>query len=109
MLRHFDTYQQLLTAMHSTTGSEHDLKEDRDGLSDSTYRDFIKYLHAQGMTCARNVSMLPADQKRKLGQQLRRKFRAQPKQICKFLHIESRKQHEDRIQHEDREQHEDRK
>lgn len=87
LLSHFDSYEQALTAMHSTTGSEYDLKEDRDGFSDATYRDFIHYLQSNGIKNTRNVIMLPTDHKKQLAMQLRRRFGAPAKQICKFLHI----------------------
>ena len=60
---HFDSYDQLLTAIHSTTGSEYDLNEDKDRFSDGVYRDFIRILKQMGIKDIRNVIMLDDDTK----------------------------------------------
>ena len=87
MLKHFNTYEQVVTAMHSTTGSEYDMKEDKDQFSDANYQNFIKYLKSNGIENIRTVQMLRAEQKISLARLLQHRLGAQTKQIYKFLHI----------------------
>ena len=84
---HFDSYDQLLTAIHSTTGSEYDLNEDKDRFSDGVYRDFIRILKQMGIKDIRNVIMLDDDTKFDIAKNLLRASNSHLRQVYKFLHI----------------------
>ena len=85
--QYFSTYEQLVTSLHSTTGSEYDLKEELDWSSDSVYRKMIletrKFLGGH----ARKVIICDNEKKFELAEHLRRTTKATLRQILKFLHI----------------------
>lgn len=84
---YYRNWNQMVEAMHSTTGSEHDIKEDYSKGSDLIYLDMIKYLSEKGFNPVRNVITLPLDQKVQLAHELRLHIGAAPYEIKKFLHI----------------------
>ena len=86
-LEHFETYEQLTTAMRSTTGSEYDLKEETDRSTDSVYRDCINEVKHMGITDIRKIVCLSINVKLDIANRLRQHTNASIKQICKFLHI----------------------
>lgn len=83
----FGSYEQLLTAIHSTTGSEYDLDEHRDKLPDSIYRDFIAYLRTNFSDKVRKVTICSSAEKLELAHLLRIHTVAPLSQIYKFLHL----------------------
>ena len=84
---YYEDWDQMVTAMHSTTGSEHDIKEAYSKGSDMIYHDMIRYLTARGFKPVRNVITLPFDQKIQLAHDLRLHTGAAPHEIKKLLHI----------------------
>lgn len=87
LLSYFEDWDQMVTAMHSTTGSEHDIKETFNKGSDQIYHDMMSYLAEIGFNPVRNVITLPLDQKIQLAHELRLHTGAAPHEIKKFLHI----------------------
>ena len=84
---YYRNWNQMVEAMHSTTGSEHDIKEDYSKGSDLIYLDMIKYLSEKGFNPVRSVITLPLDQKVQLAHELRLHTGADLYEIKKFLHI----------------------
>ena len=87
VMQHFDSYDRLLTAIHSTTGSEYDLNEDKDRFSDGVYRDFIRIVKQSGIEHIRSVMMLDDDTKFDIARKLLCAPDSHLRQIYKFLHI----------------------
>ena len=87
LLSYFEDWDQMVTAMHSTTGSEHDIKETFNKGSDQIYHDMMSYLAENGFNPVRTVITLPLDQKIQLAHELRLHTGAAPHEIKKFLHI----------------------
>ena len=87
----FGSYEQMLTAVHSTTGSEYDLNEYIDRLPDSIYRDMMTYLQDRFGSKIREVTTLSFNEKFEIAEYLRLCTAAPMKQIFKFLHLEARK------------------
>ena len=85
--RYFDTYEQLLTSLHSTTGSEYDLKEELDRSSDSVYREMILEMRKFFGTDVRRSIVCSPEKKFELADHLRHRTAAPLRQIFKFLHI----------------------
>ena len=84
----FDSYDKMLTAMHSTTGSEYEIKEEFTGYSDSYYVKMARYvLQIPGVEDVHDVLGWDHDRKWLLYQELRSRFNATGKQIAKFLRI----------------------
>ena len=86
--KYFDTYEQLLTSLHSTTGSEYDLKEELDRSSDSVYREMILEMRKIFGSDVRRSIVCSSEEKFELADHLRRKTAASLNQIFKFLHLE---------------------
>lgn len=84
---YYEDWNQMVTAMHSTTGSEHDIKEAYSNGSDQIYHDMKRYLVEKGFKPVRSVITLPLDQKIQLADDLRLHTGASPYEIKKFLHI----------------------
>ena len=85
--RYFDTYEQLLTSLHSTTGSEYELKEELDRSSDSVYREMILEMRKIFGNDVRRSIVCSSKEKFELADHLRHKTAASLRQIFKFLHI----------------------
>lgn len=87
-IRLFDTYADMLTAMHATTGSEHDLNEVFVGKSDKPYSKMTAII----TSCTEykdihQILALDKDTKWELFLLLRNKTDVMGEQIKKFLHI----------------------
>ena len=88
LVSHFKSFEDMMTAMDSTTGSEYDLKEGRDVFSLTAFNE-IKYSleHIMPRHEIRKVTVLPSEQKMKLIHDLQKQTSASEQQICDFLHI----------------------
>ena len=91
LLKLFGSYEQMLTAIHSTTGSEYDLSEYIDRLPDSAYLDMMECLRGRFGDKIRKVTMCSSKEKFELADYLRFHTLAPMRQIFKFLHLEARK------------------
>lgn len=90
-IKYFDSYQDLLIAVHANTGSEHDLNEVFIGKSDKHYQRMaaciMREVQPQDI---HDILSWPIDQKFELFQLLRRRTNAPGIQIAKFLHLPMR-------------------
>lgn len=85
----YGSYENMLTAINSNTGSEYDIIETMHGKSDLEYREIYRYLHAHGFDNAGDVITLDETAKQKLMKALSSNTSAKPFQIRKYLHISS--------------------
>ena len=84
----FGSYDKMITAMHSTTGSEHDIPEEFTGYSDACYAKIARYvLQLPGVKDVHDVLAWDDERKWGLYQDLRGRFNATGKQIAKFLRM----------------------
>ena len=87
-LNHFGSYESMLLAIHSTTGSEYDLKEHFNGKRDDVYAKLINILLKQGLVKdIHDVVSLPIERKLYLQRLLAGKTLATANQIACFLHL----------------------
>lgn len=91
----FKSYDDMILAMHSTTGSEYEIKEDRDDFSLASFMEMMRYMqgHYSDDFVAKMIS-LPLEDKFKLVSELQAHTSASNHQICKFLHIRLEKKPE---------------
>ena len=84
----FDSYEDMLQAMHSTTGSEYDLNEVFIGKSDAHYAQMaatvMRELHPDNI---HDILAYPIEEKMRVFALIRRHSYAMNEQIAKFLHI----------------------
>lgn len=91
-IRFFGSYENMLSALHATTGSEHDLNEIFVGKSDAHYVRMTATLLRHGpWTDIHQVLSLDTEEKYELFRLLRRETEAPAEQIANFLHLTFRK------------------
>lgn len=86
VIRYYGSYDKMLTAINSNTGSEYDLKEDTFGKDHRIFRRMIHWLSIkQDHPSMKDVLLLPTIERKEMGVQLQRQLGATEKEIAKFL------------------------
>lgn len=86
-ISYYGSYEKMLEAMNSNTGSEYDIREDWDPDSDLIYLHMVEYLQNTFPDMPVNrVTTLPDEQKLDLARVFSR-MSATPRQIARFLHL----------------------
>ena len=86
-MAYYGNYDAMLRAFHDNTGSEYDIKEDRDNYSDAVYADCNRILKKEvGLSDPCAIFGLPVEQKTALFRLLGIRTTATPRQLCKYLH-----------------------
>ena len=86
---YYGSFDTMLRAFRDNTGSEYDIKEERDNYSDEVYADCTRVLLAEGHI--HHVSEIPSlsdEKKTALFQLLLQRTSARPKQVRKYLYYE---------------------
>ncbi len=87
-IRFFGSYENMLTADHSTTGSEYDIKEQFVGKRDDVYAQLTRILLQEyKYSSIQAILKLTDDERFKLFQSLSGRTSATPKQIAKYLRL----------------------
>lgn len=87
--RHFESYDHLLTSMCSTTGSEFDIKEQKDRFSDLIYYKMADVVRREVRDSVREVIVWDREAKIPLANRLLRMVGVTREQVCRFLHLDS--------------------
>ena len=88
VIKFFGSYERMLMADHTTTGSEHDLKEVFVGRDDKVYRQLsILLLRMTGIRDLHEVLRLPMEKRRSLFHSIRCSTSLPVVQIAKYLRI----------------------
>ena len=88
LLSRFKSYEDMIMAMHSTTGSEYDLNEARDDFSLTSFMEMVQFLRSNySDEYIRRMISMPLEEKFALSSALRKHTNASSSQIIKFLHI----------------------
>lgn len=89
LLEYYSGYDEMLHAMKSSSGSDHDIKEKYWPGSDVIYHDMIRYIkETKEIRQVRSITQLPQTEKQELAYELKKVFGATDVQLSKFLHIE---------------------
>lgn len=87
-LGYFNSYDDMLLAMHSTTGSEHDLRECHVGKSDIHYASMANTVMKKlKLNDIHDILGYSTEKKNELFRLIRKESYALSKQIAKFLHL----------------------
>ena len=87
-IKYFNSYDDLLLAVHSTTGSEHDIKESFVGKTDKDYSTMVRIIFRELQPKdIHDILALSKEERYELFQLLRRHTYAMNEQIAKFLHL----------------------
>lgn len=93
LLRYYDSYEQMLGAMHSTSGAEHDIKETISYGSDLIFGEMAEYVKKRFPNKpVRSVVALTNEQKSTLMNDLMVHTGATLFEVSKFLHLKMRRQ-----------------
>lgn len=88
LISYYGSYETMLTAMSSNTGSEFDIKERNDRHPHVAYDEILAYLgRNMPRKDIRKLPMLPDSEKRALAEELLHNTSATELHVCKFLHI----------------------
>lgn len=85
----YGNYENMLTAINSNTGSEYEIRETKQGASDTEYRDIYRYVRSHGFYNAGDVIRLDEASKHTLMEGILKNTSAKAYQVKKFLHIQS--------------------
>lgn len=95
LMSFYPSYEDMINAMHSTSGKEYDIKEMYTPEPDTVYRKMITVLKKEGVVNedgqVRRLTVLAADDKYRIAHLLRERTDAHTNQICRFLHLPLRK------------------
>ena len=84
----FGSYENMLKAIHSTTGSEYDIKEDFSTASDIVYQDITEFITKNLISDdIRRLTVLDLEGKIKVANRIKAHLGVPSWQICKFLHL----------------------
>lgn len=87
-IRHFGSYDNMISAMHVSTGSEYDIPEVREGKSDEHYAKIARILLKKtGLDDTHEVLSLSSEERYKLYNYLQPRSGATPKQIASYLRV----------------------
>ena len=89
----YGSYEEMLIAINSNTGSEYEIIETEYCRSDKPYRDIISFLHKKGIKDMHSVICMDNENKLALMQDIKAHTSASYTQIRKFLHIQPLKRH----------------
>ena len=89
LIEHYGTYENMITAINSNTGSEYDIKEDRYKFSDMEYVRMSDILRQEeGISELRKITSMGVDEKMKLFGVLSQRVMCSNLPITKFLHLD---------------------
>ena len=88
MISYYGSYENMIAAMNSNTGSEHDIREARDKFSHKVITEILEEIgRHMPRSDIRRLIMLPEEKKREIAAWISMRFPASDWQICKFLHL----------------------
>lgn len=83
----YGSYESMLTAINSNTGSEYEMNEEYNSFPDNEYEKMKSIISGSGINPIRKVTQLSAEHKAQLFKTIKGKTNASTKQISKFLHL----------------------
>lgn len=88
VIKIFGSYENMLKAVHSTTGSEYDIQEDFSAVSDTVYQDITKFIKKNILLAnIREVTTLDLKKKAKIAKLIKAYVGAPLWLIEKYLHL----------------------
>lgn len=87
VIGYYKSFDDMITAINSNTGSEYEIREKHYGKTDAPYREIMKCLKSMNIHDARSVITMSKTTKMKLADILKKQTSASYTQIRKFLQI----------------------
>lgn len=87
LLEYYESFESMVIAINSNTGSEYDIREEYNPYSDDIY-DHMSALVKQKINMeAKELLSLTVDEKIKIAYIVKRNLNVTNRQLCKFLHL----------------------
>ncbi|MBQ9411251.1 MAG: transposase [Bacteroidales bacterium] len=87
-ISYYGDFDAMIRSFHDNTGSEYEIREDKDNYSDAVYSDCTRILMKEGLiSSVREVPGLPIFKKLELYKLLSSRTAAKPVQVRKYLHL----------------------
>ena len=87
-ISYYGDFDAMIRSFHDNTGSEYDIREDKDNYSDAVYKDCTQILIRGGyISSVREIPGMFFEKKIELYHLLQNRTAAKPKQIKKYLHL----------------------
>lgn len=87
-ISYYGDFEAMLRSFHDNTGSDYEIKEDRNNYSDAVYQECTRLLLREGLIIhPSEIPSLPPERKRDLAELLHYRTNARERQIEKYLHI----------------------
>jgi hypothetical protein len=91
-IRFFDSYEDMIGAMHYNTGSEYDINEIFVGRSDACYPEITSWLKRNlHLNDIHDVFLLPDEDRTDLMFDIHKELGVDPRQIAKYLRLKTKK------------------
>lgn len=87
LISHYDSYESMLIAINSNTGSEYEIHEEYNPHSDMEYERMKDIITKMNINPIRKITQYSAEDKWDLFNLLKTQTHADSRQICKFLHM----------------------
>ena len=87
LIKYYGSYDAMLVAVNSNTGSEYDMQEDTYAKDHRIYQKMITYLCTKREKTMKNILLLPQERRRQIGVELRYNLGASAKEVAKLLRL----------------------
>ena len=87
LLKYYESYDSMVIAINSNTGSEYDIREEYNPYSDNIYDQMSALVKQKINMDAKELLSLTVDEKIKIASIVKRNLNVTNRQICKFLHL----------------------
>ena len=87
LIKYYGSYDALLVAVNSNTGSEYDMTEDTFAKDHRIYQKMITSIYNRKGKTIKDILLLPHEQRRQIGAELRYSLKASEKEVAKLLRL----------------------
>lgn len=87
LLKYYESYDSMVIAINSNTGSEYDIREEYNPYSDNIYDQMSALVKQKINMEAKELLSLTIDEKMKIASLIKQRLNVTNRQLCKFLHL----------------------
>jgi len=87
LLKYYESYDSMVIAINSNTGSEYDIREEYNPYSDNIYDQMSDLVKQKINMEAKELLSLTIDEKMKIASLIKQRLNVTNRQLCKFLHL----------------------
>lgn len=87
LLKYYESFESMVIAINSNTGSEYDIREEYNPYSDNIYDQMSALVKQKINMEAKELLSLTVDEKMKISSLIKQNLNVTNRQLCKFLHL----------------------